>query len=167
VHQRLTLAGAGQHSINDCISRMIELVKPGGLVELVEAFFDESWESGNGPALKKFDEMMLALMEMVGVGYGYATKLADLVKESGLVDVEERVFVVRYGQGVEDKGIREKSVKQMVGTAKVVSGIANGLLKEKMSDDELRAFPDLVRRELEERGAVFRYVGVWGRKPAR
>jgi hypothetical protein len=115
VHQRLTLPGAGKTPVKDCVARLAELLKPGGWVELVEAVFDR--ENSNGPALQRFEAIMIQMLNTVGVGSAYAVPLKTYLEESGLANASEKVFDIPYGAACRDQNVAAKSTAHLVAAA--------------------------------------------------
>ncbi|CAI6334301.1 unnamed protein product [Periconia digitata] len=154
VHQRLTLAGAGQTPVKDCVARLAELVKPGGWVELVEAVFDR--ENSNGPALQRFETMMIQMLNMVGVGSAYARPLKTYLEQSGLANASGKVFDIPYGAACRDEKIAAKSTAHLVAAA---TGLRDFIQSQKvdlgMTGTELEKFPQAVKDEAESQGAHF------------
>lgn len=116
VHQRLTLAGAAQTPVIDCVTRLVQLVKPGGWIELVEADF--TGPSTNGPAMKQFETMMRQFLTAVGVGFEYARPLKAYLQGAELRNVHERIFNISYGAACKDAQIATKSVSHLVTASK-------------------------------------------------
>lgn len=112
VHQRLTLAGVGQVPVRGCISRLVQLVRPGGWIEIVEADF--TGKSPNGPAMRKFEAMMRQFLDSVGVGVEYARPLKTHLESCRVKDVREQLFDVPYGAACADPDVSEKSVSHLM-----------------------------------------------------
>jgi hypothetical protein len=115
VHQRLTLAGAGQEPVQECVARLVGLLKPGGWVELVEAIFEDN--TSKGPAVRMFETMMVQMLSMVGVGSAYAVPLKSYLEESGLENVHEKFFEIPYGAACKDQEVAVKSTSCLVASA--------------------------------------------------
>ncbi|KAF2789633.1 hypothetical protein K505DRAFT_91362 [Melanomma pulvis-pyrius CBS 109.77] len=163
VHQRLTLAGAGQHPVKQCVSRLAGLVKPGGWVELVEADF--TGDSSNGPAMQQFEAMMRNMLDKVGAGYAYATPLKSYLEDAGLVNVQEKSFDITYGAACPNAHVAKKGSAHLVTAATGLRDFTKSQVGNMdMSDQELESFPDEVRKEVESRGAHFKMLAVWAQK---
>lgn len=126
VHQRLTLAGAGHESIEECVTRLSGLVKPGGWIGLVEAIFYD--KTPKGPALRSFETMMLLMLSLVGVGSAYAVPLKSYLENSRLENVQEKVFDVSYGAVCQDQDIAIKITVCLIAVALRLRDFVKGIL---------------------------------------
>ncbi|ETS77614.1 hypothetical protein PFICI_09676 [Pestalotiopsis fici W106-1] len=163
VHQRLTLAGVGSSPLADCITSLARLVKPGGYLELVDADF--GGESPNGPAARHFERLMAKFLDTIGIGYTYANGLPAHVETAGLVTVQSKTFVIKYGAACEDPALGAKGVSHLLSASVGMQAFLRGQPNSGI-DQELPAdFLDQLKRELEEIGASFKMIAVWARKP--
>ncbi|KAF2246838.1 hypothetical protein BU26DRAFT_431537 [Trematosphaeria pertusa] len=125
VHQRLVLVGAGQSPLSECIGRLAKLAKPGGWVELVEYDFTEELE--NGPAIRRLDLMMQKILDKVGVGIDFSTRMKGYLSDASLVDMQEKVFYVPYGAACLDADVAKKGVEHLVTASIGLQGYLNGM----------------------------------------
>jgi hypothetical protein len=162
------LAAPGPASLHSRVSKLIELVKPGGWIELLEA--DVRAHSASGPEAAIFTKMLDAFLEAGGIGASYASDLAPILEQAGMVNVQVKEFEVPYGATNPDKDIAEKGVGIMVLGAKGLSegakmmrdmGMEMGVSVE---EGELARWPERLEGEIREKGTYFRILGVWGQK---
>lgn len=95
VHQRLGLAGCGPHPIQDVVTNLIGLVKPGGWIELVE--LDVGEPQNAGPVLREFIQLLREIFTLVGMGGNFAPKMRGCLEVVGLEAVEERFVDCKAG----------------------------------------------------------------------
>lgn len=124
VHQRLTLAGAGGEPVVDCVRRLVQLLRPGGWIELVEAVFTE--ESSNGPAMRHFEAMMRQFLNTVGVGFHYGRSLKAHLKHCGVENLHERVFKISYGAACQDENVAGRSMLHLLSASKGLWDFTHG-----------------------------------------
>jgi hypothetical protein len=95
VHQRLGLAGSGPMPMQDVVTNLAGLVKPGGWIELVE--LDIGSPKDAGPALTDFIQLLREIFTLIGLGGNFTLKMRELLKTAGLEDVEERFVDFKVG----------------------------------------------------------------------
>lgn len=88
---------------------LIELVKPGGWIQLVEA--DHSGPASDGVAMRDAFRLIKELFRGMGVGYEYARLLRSWLEEAGLENVEERVLDVPLGKTNPKPEMAAKSIR--------------------------------------------------------
>lgn len=98
VHQRLALPAANQSQVQATISRFIDLLKPGGYIQFVEA--DHS--IAKGPAMTDFFRLLSDIFNVMNTGNDYARHLKGWFEDLGLEDVHEKVFDIPIGQSNPD-----------------------------------------------------------------
>jgi hypothetical protein len=163
VHQRLGLAAPGPASLESRVAKLVELVKPGGWIELVEADLRPHSSLGTEAAL--FNKVLGTFLDVGGIGALYASKLAEILEKEGLVNVQVKEFLVPYGATNKDKEMAELGVSVMVQGAKALSeGLKMMGMTSGLEDDELENWPQRLYSEVRERGTYFRMLGVWGQK---
>ncbi|KAI1653950.1 S-adenosyl-L-methionine-dependent methyltransferase [Daldinia decipiens] len=164
VHQRLTLVGAGQTPVKDCVAKLVNLIKAGGWIELIEADF--TGESPNGPAMQKYETLLRTFFDITGVGSDFSKSLKGYLEDEGLQDVQEMVFSIPYGNACHDATLAEKGSSHLLSALKGVWDFLHGNTSTSL-DAEFRVLRDEVERELEYRGAHVKMVAVWARQPVR
>jgi hypothetical protein len=98
VHQRLALPAANKSQVQATISRFIGLLKPGGYIQFVEA--DHS--IAKGPAMTDFFRLLSDVFAVMDTGNDYAPQLKGWFEDSGLENVQEKVFDVPVGAANKD-----------------------------------------------------------------
>jgi gliotoxin biosynthesis N-methyltransferase len=108
VHQRLGLAGSGPHPIQDVVTNLVGLAKPGSWIELVELDIDEPKHAG--PALRDFIQLLREVFTLVGMGGNFAPKMRGWLEAAGLEAVEERFVDVRLERGIPGRSWWERAL---------------------------------------------------------
>ncbi|KAF2279253.1 uncharacterized protein EI97DRAFT_430352 [Westerdykella ornata] len=109
VHQRLGLAGIGQHPLKDIVHRQCELLKPGGWIEFVELDIAPN----SNPAVEKLFSLVRELIDMIGNGWNYVSTLKGALEQAGLESVEDKSIDVFLGASASSPELREKSIISM------------------------------------------------------
>src|ERR1700722_6058776 len=95
VHQRFGLGASGTCPVQDVVTNLAGLVKPGGWIELVEADVDRT--QGAGPVLTEFIQLLREIFTLDGVGGSLGPKLRRWLETAGLEAVEERRVDIAIG----------------------------------------------------------------------
>ncbi len=95
VHQRLALPAVRSFSAQDAVTNLIELVNPGGWIQLVEAVFKGGLDTG--PAMLNCYRLFNEMFRIMGVNPHNAELMRGWCEEAGLEDVEERVVNIGVG----------------------------------------------------------------------
>ncbi|MCJ1352281.1 MAG: hypothetical protein MMC33_002265 [Icmadophila ericetorum] len=89
VHQRLVLGACGSFSHKQAVKNLIELVKPGGWIQMIEC--DQVCGINDGPAMHEFiDLVSWVFVSVMGGTISYAGHLKEWMEELGLTDVQDR-----------------------------------------------------------------------------
>ena len=107
VHQRLTLAGA--QDVKAVVLALIDLVKPGGWIELGEADLDHHPEHGHG--VNEFWRFVRGFFDKMGARTDLAKCLKPIFLQVGLEDIAEFEEKVPAGKSWEDEKMRQKSLR--------------------------------------------------------
>ncbi|KAF2492515.1 putative methyltransferase, partial [Lophium mytilinum] len=110
VHQRLMLAAAGPNTENN-VRQTLQLVKPGGWVQFVEA--EQAIGPNDGPVMHQFISLMGEFFGFMRVPMTYAHALPQWLQEAGFEDVETAVVPIPYGCRQPDACLREKGYSSM------------------------------------------------------
>lgn len=102
VHQRTVLVNARKMPIRDVVAEMVNLIKPGGWIQLMEGDFETVQE--NGPAMQEFLELGKWFFDEAGPGSDMGPRLASNLSSIGLQDVQETTVFVSVGAGLKEKG---------------------------------------------------------------
>lgn len=178
MHQRLVLSYLKRDLHDGCVKRLSKLARPGGWVEVVDSYLTGDYT--NGPAVNRFEQMMRTFFDHSGTGSDYGAHIKKYIQEAGLEDVHEKVFDVPYGAACPDKGVARESIAYFMTSVRTLQALVSGSLSclgitcieaSLISPDPrsdaggTEQFLEEVKKELEERGAWFRFVAVWGRAP--
>lgn len=109
VHQRLGLAGIGQHPLKDIVQRQCELLKPGGWIEFVELDIAPN----SNPAVEKLFSLVRQMIDIIGNGWNYVSTLKGALEAAGLEAVQDESIEVLLGASAKSSALKEKSIKSM------------------------------------------------------
>lgn len=102
VHQRTVLVNARKMPLQDVLSPMARLLKPGGWIQLMEGDFADVEE--NGPAMREFLDLGKWFFEEAGPGSDMGPRLKSELSNIGLQNVESTTVMVGIGAVLNDKG---------------------------------------------------------------
>ncbi|KAF2150681.1 putative methyltransferase [Myriangium duriaei CBS 260.36] len=97
VHQRLLVWGIGAEEWGTVLDRLIDLLKPGGYIQLVEAEWAFSTYTDEQAQQRKLGLVQCWSTESSGMDVHIWQKLPGLLSERGLVDMKEENFNLGYG----------------------------------------------------------------------
>jgi hypothetical protein len=107
VHQRLALSAAGPKG-KEVVSSLAELVKPGGWIVLEDPTALVKHEAG--PAWAKAFTVMQDLMAVMGSRAGVIDEVPEWLREIGFTNVQEKVFMTKYGALNENEELTKKGL---------------------------------------------------------
>jgi hypothetical protein len=116
VHQRMALPAAGTSVVLQTLRAFVQMVKPGGWLQLVEPDHSIS----RGPAMADFFRLLSDVFKFMGTGTDYAPNLKDWLTQTGLEDVTERIFDVPIGRN-------SLSEQTMLDSARMIDLVVKGL----------------------------------------
>jgi hypothetical protein len=180
VHERLGLASSGQTPVRDVVANIIDLVKPGGWVEFVEADMTGGPNS-SGKYMAQFGKLAESIFTAMGVRFDFALQLRSWLEEAGLEDVTERVFDVPVGAKYTNADLGDKSIRNFSNVAAMFAIIGKSqytLMSQfkmhritsnldipiTLSPEELDELPTKIVKELVIEGGIQRIHVVYGRK---
>ncbi|KAL4887209.1 hypothetical protein BJY04DRAFT_212257 [Aspergillus karnatakaensis] len=163
VHQRFLLPGLPEGK--KCVFALLNLVKPGGWVQLVEVE-DNSGEP-NGPQMSRFIAIQQMFWRCMGSDLSFRNGGLELwLKEAGFIRVGTMIAPVSLGAECPDPSLREQTVKSFCFTAIQFLLFYNRHNEESETDStQVEKFIPLLARELRERGAYHRLRVVWAQRP--
>ncbi|RMZ66221.1 Demethylmenaquinone methyltransferase [Pyrenophora seminiperda CCB06] len=163
VHQRLGLYATGEQ-LPKAVAGLIDLVKPGGYIQLVDADLTGPEAQSGSPMATSISLIKTLLGKSDDAKDAYVGRLKHIYAEQGLVDIHERYLDVRVGRMNPKPELAKKSTMSfvhategMIGIAKNIPAIASNFNLDEMVMD--------LKKGLEQEGVLFRYCVVWGRKP--
>jgi hypothetical protein len=117
VHQRFGLLATGPNP-HKVASLLLDLVKPGGWVQFVEAEYTPA--EGDPPSHHQFMNLMKELFARIGQGADVIRQVSGWLKDAGFVDVKEETIPMYLGAKVPDPNLRGQSVHS---TAVAIEGM--------------------------------------------
>ena len=161
----MALPGVGTNPLADTVNGPINLVKPGGWIQLVEMEWDVT---DIGPWGKIFFRAVKDLFSTVSAGQGVdmREKLVSMFEDAGLEHIEHRIIVTPFGKRASER-IRETSLASLFATAMGVSMTTKMLPPISVSREELDDMPAKVVEEAKEMGWEFHTFALWAQKPAK
>ena len=119
-------------------------------------------------AMGQVFEIVKALFKAIGVDWEVAAKVAEWLKEEGLVEVGEKVWDVELGKRCKDMEIGELGVEAWGLAAKGIAEAARGMglvgQGKTFGDEWMNGLEERVRRELSDVGGICRVVVAWGKR---
>lgn len=109
VHQRMALPAAGKTVVKDTVRSFVDLVKPGGWIQMVEPDHSVSM----GPAMGDFFRLLSDVFDFMRTGNNYAVQLKSFLQNAGVVDIEEVVFDVPIGRTSDSDEMARKSTRMI------------------------------------------------------
>lgn len=161
VHQRLLLAGSYPLTPEQVLVNLIELVKPGGWLELVEV--NSFGPMKRGPALTDMFRLMRELFTATGAG-DYVSQMQGWVEKAGLVNVQERTFECKIGALAKPE-LKEQSINGIAAALPPLIAVSKNL-PTTFKEGELEGLEDRLRAELASQGGRYEMRAVWGQKPS-
>lgn len=160
----MAFVGVGSHPLQSTVKGLVDLVKPGGYIQLVEMDWDE-WNAG--PAGEEFMTACRDLFTMVtgGQAIDMLPKLIPMLKELGLEDIQYKKFPINFGALASEK-VRDLSEKSLFSTVTGISMTSKMLPPGTLSPEQLDTLPEKLDKENKERGFMMNFFCLWGRKPA-
>jgi hypothetical protein len=107
VHQRLDLSAAGSRP-QAVVNSLLELVKPGGWVQIVDAEY--ICADDDGPVTHQVMALLREIFARMGVPPDYIRRASGWLKEAGFVNVDDELAPTCLGAKVPDSALREQSV---------------------------------------------------------
>lgn len=108
VHQRLVLAGAGPATA-DAVARLLELVRPGGWIQLIEA--EGVVGADDGPAMHHFLALINEVFNAAGAGTAFPRRIRDWIKDAGFINVQTMVAPTAFGVKCANSALRRQSIE--------------------------------------------------------
>ncbi|KAG8160905.1 hypothetical protein KVR01_009169 [Diaporthe batatas] len=159
VHQRLGLFAAGD-MLHTAVAGLVELVKPGGWIQLVDSDL-------TGPESAPENPLSASMRLIKGIlnkapGDAYAADLKNIFKQHGLVAVQEKAVDVRMGALNPNIELAKKSTTSFCLATEGMVEVARGV-PTALSPEDLDGIIPKMKKELEATGAILRYWVVWVR----
>ena len=111
VHQRLLIWGVTSTEWSSVVHNLVELVKPGGYIQLVECEWILPHVSDQQPEQKKLNLVQSWSTESFGADIHVWNKLEKLLLAEGCEDITEESFDLGYGATAKLPEDREKSAE--------------------------------------------------------
>lgn len=172
VHQRAVMANTG--TIEEAMSvvrRLIQLVKPGGWIQLVDGQMPSNTEiEVNDPASQRLFKMLGQLLESRGMDPAQGTRLEEILRragEGGLLEeesIEAKSGTSRLGKG-EVVG-RQTSKVQLEGLWESAGKAFEIMPEPPISKEAWKVLKEELSTEAEKSGIDMYWHAAWGRKKA-
>lgn len=163
------------HGIRDwpkLLKQAIQVLKPGGWVELVEIHVIPSSYDNSLPENSQIMELYNLLAGIggkIGIDLAVAQKFKAMMEAAGFEDVQEEVFDLPLGDWPDGRRMKEVGMFQRYQMVEGLHGIAFGLLTRVAgwSPQRVEAFLVGVRREMKDKSvhSLYKLYFVFGRKP--
>ncbi|MCJ1258534.1 hypothetical protein MMC24_006367 [Lignoscripta atroalba] len=167
VHQRLLIWGVTSTEWSSVVHNLVELVKPGGYIQLVECEWILPHVSDQQPEQKKLNLVQSWSTESFGADIHVWNKLEKLLLAEGCEDITEESFDLGYGATAKLPEDREKSAELW---AESFRHLARGIDKDGIPGvakdaAEYHAFLDRLIIEMKTLGYTPKIKWLRGRKP--
>jgi len=163
VHSRFSLAGAGPRPIQEIVTAEVELVKPGGWIQIMELQLSDY--SGCGPAMQKGYKLIGNVFDAIGVGHEFWKSLKQLLEDAGLEDIHHEVVTIQLGAGNNDPEMAKDGILSMSANVAALVQATKHFPPMSIPEEELITLVDDVKEELSRDGGEWRFPVAWGRKP--
>jgi hypothetical protein len=163
VHTRLAIPNCGTTPLPEAVKRLINLVKPGGWIQLIEMEWAD-WDLG--PEGRVFHTAVRDLISMASNGQGLDLRelFIQLFKDAGLQNVGVDFFSTPFGARASER-IRETSEKALMATVSSVSEQTKLMPPISIPREKLDAMPAKILEEAKEIGFEYRFFVVWAQRP--
>lgn len=162
VHQRMGLFATGAE-LEAAVAGLIDLVKPGGWIQMVDADLTGPEAAPDSPMAPSVRLIKTLLGKNLDGSDAYGAKLKHIFKQNHLISVKEKTVDARLGVLNPNPALAKKSTTSFTLAAEGMVAAAKSM-PTPLSDDLDDLVPQM-RRGLEEKGSLFRYWVVWGQKP--
>ena len=123
VHQRYALPAAMNKPIEPIINSLVEMVKPGGYIQLGE--LDHRYQPEAGPAFTMLFVLIGVMLDMFGIGHYFIEQVPQYVKNSGIQDIEQHELDVHVGRANSNSAFGEMGTELFVKTAQGFAAMAD------------------------------------------
>ncbi|OCK97380.1 uncharacterized protein K441DRAFT_606397 [Cenococcum geophilum 1.58] len=167
VHQRLLIWGIASKEWSAVVRNLVELLKPGGYIQLVEVEWIDPLRPASLPQLKK----QAALQEWSTKGFGMdihvAYQLEGYLRDAGLENVIKIQFDHGYGAKSKDPEQADVSAELLVECFRSLDQKIgpDGIPSVARNAKEFHAFLDALEVEIKTYGYQPKLNFVYGRKP--
>lgn len=164
VQLRGVLASSGSQDSQgiDLIRRALELIKPGGWIQLVDSsLLVEEFNGADKPSTKLF-KTVADLLTQVGMNPALGRSIAGFLKQAGgdgITNQGEKTALVKIGKGADNIELSWNWLRGFCNTGK------NGLVKAgSISADDFDDLQAAVFEETEKEGFSFPWYATWAQK---
>ena len=161
VHLRAVMASAGEVKI-DVVRRALELVKPGGWIQLVDARMLTAEDNGPDKPSQKICEYLGVLLRQAGMDYNSGEHIAEHLKIAGgdgIVQQGSKKGLMRVGKGSETLELSRDWLQGFCSTS------GKGIVKKGIiSQSEFNQLQMSVYKEAEQLGFNFPWWATWAQR---
>ena len=168
VHQRLVLSNVADHTAaTQAIYRLIELVKPGGWIQLDESAVLEGPSQPSDSPCEKVYRVVGNFMRACGMNPMPAAKVRALLEEAGagmLDQINGKTVEAKLGRGAPTRELENAGMANFMG---IMDGVKAGLGKfpnPPMSPEEFESMRPECRNQLVTTGTQMRLTSVWAQR---
>ncbi|KAL9052896.1 MAG: hypothetical protein Q9162_005122 [Coniocarpon cinnabarinum] len=172
VHQRFVLSNIADHDAAKlAIRRLVELVKPGGWIQLDEASAIEGDGQPADTPIEKMFRVVGDFMRLAGMDPAPGARVKQLLEEASDGSLlEEPVHVktadAQFGRPAPTKEVAEAGVANIMGILDAIKGSLSSLSNFPISADDLEKLRPACVEQLNGPGAQMPYVSVWAQRKA-
>jgi SAM-dependent methyltransferase len=133
IHQRLLIWGIRREAWSVVIKNYIEILKPGGYIQLVEAEWIDPRKPARLPQLKKQELLQKWSTEAFGMDINIAYQLEYFLRDAGLENVTKVQFDHGYGASAHDPNQSNVSAELWVECFRTLDSRIEGELSSRLN----------------------------------
>ncbi|TWU74043.1 hypothetical protein ED733_002543 [Metarhizium rileyi] len=160
VHQRFVFPGIPSEAFHDALCKLMECVKPGGWIQLVEPLAGEN-VSGPGPsAFAVLHRLANKFMKSSNI----EQRITSRLQEGGFININVQMMDIVLGKSQQNKELDVRGRKTMRAALVNMSSMTNA--KEMgMSDEEWGSLMERFDRDMMTFCIAVRHVIIWAQRP--
>ncbi|OAA41293.1 hypothetical protein NOR_05371 [Metarhizium rileyi] len=160
VHQRFVFPGIPSEAFHDALWKLMECVKPGGWIQLVEPLAGEN-VSGPGPsAFAVLHRLANKFMKSSNI----EQRITSRLQEGGFININVQMMDIVLGKSQQNKELDVRGRKTMRAALVNMSSMTNA--KEMgMSDEEWGSLMERFDRDMMTFCIAVRHVIIWAQRP--
>ncbi|KAK4072274.1 hypothetical protein Trihar35433_4338 [Trichoderma harzianum] len=170
VHQRTGLAvTGGMERAVETVRRLIELIKPGGWIQLVDGALIENKIAEDDKAWVKRFKVLSQCVSLVGLDTTLGVSTAEILKRAGeglLRNIGEKQGVSPLGKGASSKELEELGYVELKGMHSGCVTMLKGMPEDKrpMALEQVEGLLPEVLREAQAGECEMKWYAAWGQK---
>ncbi|KAL7913954.1 hypothetical protein GGI35DRAFT_475795 [Trichoderma velutinum] len=170
VHQRTALAvTGGMKRAVETVRRYIELIKPGGWIQLVDGALIDNEISENDKAWVKMFKVLSQCVTLVGMDTKLGVAAAEILKRAGeglLHNLGEKQGVSPLGKGAASKELEELGYVELKGMHSGCLTLVKGVPEDKrpMTLEQIEGLLPEILKEAQAGECEMKWYAAWGQK---